>query len=120
VARAVAGRCAAAGLSIAPPQAAFYLYPDFAPWREPLLRRGIRTGDDLSRHLVEQYGAGSLPASAFGEPAEALRLRWATALLYGDTDAERTAALEAPDPLALPWIAGALDQIEEMLGDLSP
>jgi aspartate aminotransferase len=120
VARAVASRCAAAGLSIAPPQAAFYLYPDFAPWREPLLRRGIRTGDDLARYLVERYGAGSLPASAFGEPAEALRLRWATALLYGDTEAERTAALEAPDPLTLPWIAGALDQIEEMLGDLSP
>lgn len=120
VARAVAARCAGAGLSLPAPQAAFYLYPDFGPWREPLLRRGIRTGEDLSRYLVEKYGAGSLPASAFGEPAEALRLRLATALLYGDTDTERTAALESADPLALPWIAAALDHIEDMLADLSP
>jgi len=120
VARAVAATCAAAGLGGLAPQAAFYLYPDFAPWREPLARRGIRTGADLSRHLVDRYGAGSLPASAFGEPADALRLRLATGLLYGDTDEQREAALAAPDPLTLPWIAHALDGIRELLADLSP
>jgi aspartate aminotransferase len=120
VARAVAARCTAAGLNVPAPQAAFYLYPDFAPWREPLLRRGIATGEDLARHLVDRYGAGSLPASAFGEPADALRLRWATGLLYGDTDEQREASLEAADPLSLPWIAGALNGVSEMLGDLSP
>jgi aspartate aminotransferase len=120
VAHAVAARCTAAGLSVPGPQAAFYLYPDFAAWREPLIRRGIRTGEDLARHLVDRYGAGSLPASAFGEPAGALRLRLATGLLYGDTDEQREAALQAPDPLALPWIAGALARVEEMLADLSP
>ncbi|HUZ22582.1 MAG TPA: pyridoxal phosphate-dependent aminotransferase [Streptosporangiaceae bacterium] len=120
VARGVAARCAAAGLIVPAPQAAFYVYPDFAPWREPLLRRGIVTGEDLARHLVDRYGAGSLPASAFGEQPDALRLRLATGLLYGDTDQQREAALEAPDPLALPWIARALAGIEDMLADLSP
>ena len=120
VARAIAGRCAAAGLSVPPPQAAFYVYPDFAPWREPLARRGISTGEELSRHLVERYGAGSLPASAFGEEPEALRLRLATGLLYGDTDEQRQAALDSADPLRLPWIAAALTAFEDMLGDLSP
>jgi len=120
VARAVAARCAAAGLSVPAPQAAFYVYPDFASWREPLLRRGIVTGEDLARHLVDRYGAGSLPASAFGERPDALRLRLATGLLYGDTDEQREAALEAPDPLALPWIAGALAGVEDMLASLSP
>jgi len=120
VARAVAGVFTAAGLDVAPPQAAFYLYPDFAPWREPLRRLGIATGADLSRHLVDKYGAGSLPASAFGEPESALRLRLATGLLYGETDEQRLAALEAADPLALPWIAAALTGIEHMLADLSP
>jgi aspartate aminotransferase len=120
VVRAVAGLCTAAGLSVAPPQAAFYLYPDFSAWREPLLRRGIATGPDLAACLVEQYGAGSLPASAFGERAHDLRLRLATGLLYGDTEQQREAALAAPDPLALPWIAAALAGIEGMLADLSP
>jgi aspartate/methionine/tyrosine aminotransferase len=120
VVRAVAGLCSAAGLSVPAPQAAFYLYPDFSAWRQPLLRRGIATGEDLAGCLVERYGAGTLPASAFGERPEDLRLRLATGLLYGDTDEQREAALAAPDPLALPWIAAALAGIEDMLGDLSP
>lgn len=120
VARGIAGQCAAAGLTVPAPQAAFYIYPDFGPWREPLARRGIRTGEDLARHLVDRYGAGSLPGSVFGEPPESLRLRLATGLLYGDTDEQREAALEARDPLALPWIAGALAGVDDMLADLSP
>jgi aspartate aminotransferase len=120
VVRSVAGLCTAAGLSVPPPQAAFYLYPDFSAWREPLLRRGIATGADLAACLVERHGAGSLPASAFGERAEDLRLRLATGLLYGDTEQQREAALAAADPLALPWIAAALARIEDMLADLSP
>src|SRR6202035_4110827 len=75
VARAVASLFRSAGLLVPAPQAAFYLYPDFAPWREPLRRRGLHTGADLARHLLERYGAGALPASAFGEPQDALRLR---------------------------------------------
>jgi aspartate aminotransferase len=120
VVRAVAGLCTAAGLSVAPPQAAFYLYPDFSAWREPLLRRGIATGADLAACLVERYGAGSLPASAFGERAEDLRLRLATGLLYGETEEQRETALAAADPLAVPWIAAALARIKDMLADLSP
>ena len=120
VVRAVAGLCSAAGLSVPAPQAAFYLYPDFAAWRQPLLRRGIATGEDLAGCLVDRYGAGTLPASAFGERPGDLRLRLATGLLYGDTDEQREAALAAPDPLALPWIAAALAGIEDMLADLSP
>ena len=120
VVRAVAGLCSAAGLSVPAPQAAFYLYPDFAAWRQPLLRRGIATGEDLAGCLVDRYGAGTLPASAFGERPADLRLRLASGLLYGDTDEQREAALAAPDPLALPWIAAALAGIEDMLADLSP
>jgi aspartate/methionine/tyrosine aminotransferase len=120
VVRAVAGLATAAGLSVPAPQAAFYLYPDFSGWREPLRRRGIVTGADLSAHLVDRYGAGSLPASAFGEGPEDLRLRLATGLLYGDTDEQREAALAAAEPLRLPWIAAALTGIKDMLADLSP
>jgi aspartate aminotransferase len=119
VSRSVAGVCAAAGLDVQPPQAAFYVYPDFEPWREHLARRhGVATSEDLADLLLERYGAGTLPGSAFGENPAALRL--ATGLLYGDTDEKQEAALAAPDPLALPWIAAELARLEEILADLGP
>ncbi len=121
VAHAVAGRYAAAGLVVPAPEAAFYVYPDFAPWREHLRGGyGISTGAGLARHLLDRYGMGVLPASAFGEEPGALRVRVATGLLYGETAAQRMCALSAADPLALPWIAAALARIEEILADLAP
>ena len=118
---AVADQCAAAGLLVPPPQAAFYLYPDFEPWREHLRdTRGVTTGAGLARHLLERYGAGVLPASAFGESARALRVRIATGLLYGENDEQREAALQAAEPLTLPWIAAALDRFGKILADLAP
>jgi aspartate aminotransferase len=121
VARAVAARFAAAGLLVADPQAAFYLYPDFQPWRAHLARRyGVTTGAALARLLLARYGMGVLPASAFGEDDGALRLRVATGLLYGDTDAQREQALAAADPLALPWIAAALGRLTAILSNLAP
>ncbi|HCU95648.1 MAG TPA: aminotransferase, partial [Actinobacteria bacterium] len=120
VSRAVAARFAAAGVSVPEPQAAFYLYPDFAPWREHLAgRHGVTTGAGLAAHLLNQYGMGVLPASVFGEEESVLRMRVATGLLYGDTDAQREAALSAADPISLPWIASGLARIEEVLADLA-
>jgi aspartate aminotransferase len=121
VAGAVASRFAAAGLPVPVPQAAFYVYPDFGPWRWHLRsEHGITTGTGLARHLLERYGAGVLPASVFGEDASALRVRIATGLLYGDSDQQRQAALDARDPLSLPWIAAALGRIGDILADLGP
>jgi aspartate aminotransferase len=121
VCRAVAATFAAAGVAVPAPQAAFYTYPDFAPWREHLARRhGVATGAGLARHLLDRYGMGVLPGSAFGERESTLRLRVATGLLYGETGAERECALAAPDPLALPPIAAALARLGEILADLAP
>ncbi len=112
--------CLSAGLALSPPQAAFYLYPDFEPLRGRLSARfGVRTGADLAALLLHRYGAGTLPGSAFGERASSLRLRLATGLLYGDTREQREAALAAPDPLALPWISASLTRFAEILADLA-
>jgi aspartate aminotransferase len=120
VARAVAARFTAAGVSVPAPQAAFYLYPDFTPLSDALLaRHGIDSDDQLAAMLLSSYGVGTLPGSAFGEQSWRLRLRIATGLLYGDTDAERTAALNSADPCSLPWIAASLDRLDEVLADLS-
>jgi aspartate aminotransferase len=121
VCRAVAGRCAAAGLDVPMPQAAFYVYPDFRPWRAHLAsRHGVTTSEGLAGLLLERYGASTVPGSAFGENPGALRLRLATGLLYGDSSAEQEEALAADDPLKLPWISGQLTRFDEILADLAP
>ena len=63
---------------------------------------------------------GVLPASAFGEEPGALRMRVATAMLYGETGAQRERALASGDPVSLPWIAAALDRISDVLDSLAP
>jgi aspartate aminotransferase len=120
VARAVALRFAACGAAVPAPQAAFYLYPDFSPLADVLLERhGITSDESLAATLLHRYGVGVLQGSAFGEQSGRLRLRTATAMLYGDTDSERTAALNSADPCSLPWIAASLARLEEVMADLT-
>jgi aspartate aminotransferase len=120
VAATVAAVCANAGLIVPPPQAGFYVYPDFEPWRDHLRdHRQVTTSAGLARLLLDRYGAATLPGSAFGEPQDALRLRLATALLYGDSEEQQEAALAAPDPTALPPIAAALTRLSQILSDLA-
>ena len=82
------------------PQAAFYLYPDFSPLADVLLERhGITSDEGLAAVLLHKYGVGVLPGSAFGEESGRLRLRVATAMLYGDTDTERARRAELGRPV---------------------
>ena len=116
VAAAVADRFVRAGAAVAIPRAAFYLYPDFEPLRERLAAlHGVTTGAGLTGLLLERHGMGVLPAVEFGEGDDALRMRVATSLLYGDTETRRYAALAATDPTALPWIRAHLDRLSEVL-----
>ncbi len=120
VARAVALRFRAAGASVPAPQAAFYVYPDFTPLAGTLLgRHGVTSDEGLAALLLGRYGVGVLPGSAFGDQSGRLRLRVATAMLYGDSDEQRTAALHCADPCSLPWIAAALARLDEVLADLA-
>jgi len=119
VATAVHRELVAAGASCRAPQAGFYVYPDLGTQREVLARVGISSGGELARHLMEHHGVGVLPGEAFGDAPEALRFRAATSLLYGRSDEERWAALRAPDPLALPWIDGALTRLRTTLQTLT-
>ncbi len=116
VAHAVAARFARAGARVTPPAGGFYCYPDLEDLREPL---GVKTSADLARTLLERYGVGVLPGSAFGDPPESLRIRVATSLLYGETADQRLQALTSPDPLRLPWIAASLDRVSYVLADLN-
>lgn len=119
VARAVATLFTDAGVQVAPPQGAFYLYPDFELLRPSLAARfGITTGAGLADVLLNRYGIGVLAGNAFGDPARALRVRVATSRLYGDTPSRQEAALAADDPTTLPWVAASLGWIADSLTDL--
>src|SRR2546430_7756407 len=65
VCRAVADRFAAAGVIVPEPQAAFYLYPDFAPWREHLAERhGVTTGPGLAALLRSEEHTSELQSQS--------------------------------------------------------
>jgi aspartate aminotransferase len=120
VARAVADACTDAGLVVPQPQAAFYLYPDFGPWRDYLQSRyGVSTSAGLARLFLQRYGAVTLPGTAFGDRPGTLTLRLATARIYGNSADQQEAALTAPDPLAHPPIATALASFREILASLT-
>lgn len=92
------------------PAGGFYLYPDFAPWREALLERGVATSEQLAHYLLDEWDIATLPGSAFGEQPQALRLRLATSMLYtseeAQTENERDAALWQLLAQAERWIDG--------------
>ncbi|MFB6720476.1 pyridoxal phosphate-dependent aminotransferase [Kribbella sp. NPDC056345] len=115
VVREVAGVFTTIGADLSPVQATCYLYPDFEPLRGQL---GVTGSGELTQLLSNRYGVALLPGTAFGEPQHALRIRAATSRLYGETDAERSAALSAPDPLTLPWIKASIDRLTEVLTQL--
>lgn len=96
------------GIETALPEGGFYLFPDFASWRQRLAERGITTSDQLCERLLEEAGVALLPGTAFGMPADQLVAR----LSYVNFDG--TAVLEADmdtlDRLSMPVMEG-LDAI---------
>lgn len=120
VTRGAAEAFAEASCEVDPPQGGFYVWPDFEPLRGRLEERwSVRTGADLARVLLDQFGVGVLPGSAFGTEEASLRLRVAVPGVYGSSDSERLAALVATDPLQMPWIAAALESLGSKLAALT-
>jgi aspartate aminotransferase len=116
------------------PAGAFYLYPDFTPWRDALTTLGVSTSEELARYLLDEWDIATLPGSAFGEEPEALRLRLATSLLYTPDDARSqeeqdealwkllamadTLTLEeqgAPSSIVLPLLERTQDRLKEFV-----
>lgn len=69
------------GIPCPKPAGGFYLYPDFAPWRSELAKRGIKTSQELAEYLLEEWDIATLPGSAFNEDPKELRLRLSTSIL---------------------------------------
>ena len=54
------------GLRVHPSQGAFYLLPDFSPFKDKLLQHGITDDVQLCKALLERVHVATLPGSDFG------------------------------------------------------
>lgn len=66
-----------AGVTVARPEGAFYMFPDFEPLRGRLSERNITTGAELCYRLLDETGVAILPGSSFGRPEKELTARMA-------------------------------------------
>lgn len=70
-------RLSHAGVSVAKPDGAFYMFPNFEPLRDKLAARGIHNGAELCDRLLQDTGVAILPGDCFGRPEEELTARMA-------------------------------------------
>ena len=61
-------RFVAMGLNCPEPQGAFYLFPDFTPFKEKLKAKGINNCSELCNFLFDHYRVAVLPGSDFYYP----------------------------------------------------
>ena len=66
-----------AGIKVAKPDGAFYLFPSFSPLKDTMKSRGIRTSHELCERLLADTGVATLPGTSFGRPNYKLTLRMA-------------------------------------------
>ncbi len=83
------------GIRCPQPDGAFYIFPDFERWREPLGVLGIHTSSQLAVHLLETYQLATLPGSVFGSPPSQLSLRLSSSYLDMETNEQAGAVLTA-------------------------
>jgi len=95
-----------AGLSVVEPSGAFYVFPDFSPFRERLEQRGIRDGATLCRRMLDEIGVACLPASAFVRSRSELDAR----LAFVDFDGAAALAAAEKTPLDQPLPNGFLEE----------
>lgn len=106
------------GVAVPDPEGAFYLFANFNPFREELIKLGVSTSEQLCERLLEDTGVAVLPGNVFGRPPEELSAR----LAYVDFDGARAlvAAGQVPSNKSLdlvflklytPKIVTAVDRI---------
>lgn len=70
-------RLTEAGIRFHPSDGGFYLFPEFSPFRQVLLERGVTTSTELCERILEETGVVLLTGEAFGREAGELNARLA-------------------------------------------
>lgn len=87
-----------AGIGVHTPEGAFYLFLDFTPLKEKLVRRGLENGYAVCERLLEDMQVAILPGGAFARSRGDLTAR----LAYVDFDGAQALAASENTPLADP------------------
>lgn len=90
-----ASRFREVGARVVSPKGAFYLFPDFTPIADKLIKNEIRTSPALCRRALEETGVAFLPGKVFGRPDEELTVR----IAYVDFDGARALAASEQIPI---------------------
>lgn len=85
-----------AGAWVMEPEGAFYLFPDFSPFKERLHSRGITTSAEFCNRLLEDTGIAILPGIVFGRDPEEFTAR----IAYVDFNGAKALALAKTIPAA--------------------
>ncbi len=88
----------AAGVTVARPDGAFYMFPDFEGMRPQLEQRGIKDAATFCQRLLQETGVAILPGSSFGRPQRELTAR----LAFVDFDGARALAAAEQYPAEQP------------------
>lgn len=119
LAEAIVTRMNNAGFDLTMPDGAFYIFPDFSPFKSELHNRGIHTSQQLVEAILQETGVAMLPGVSFGRPANELTVR----IAFVDFDGARalTAAEQVPldqtldDDFAVMHGGGCISGIEKVI-----
>jgi aspartate/methionine/tyrosine aminotransferase len=103
-----------AGLRVAEPRGAFYLFPSFEPLRRELLNHGIRTDRELAARLLMDAGISCLPGVEFGVSPDSLFVR----LALVDFDGAVALSEAARNPLDETFLHEHLGRVARAIGAL--
>lgn len=119
VLKALGGYCAgalrAAGLDVAAPVGAFYLFPDFRSFQDALAARGVRTSRALSERLLQETGVATIPGESCGRPAGELTLRMAYVDFDGVAALAAAGARPGGDALDEPFLRACCPRVVEAM-----
>jgi aspartate aminotransferase len=107
------------------PQGAFYLFPDFQPYREKLEKKNIFNSVELCSELLRETGIAILPGNAFGRPVEELTARISYVDFNGKGALEQSMQIPADKELnsafvkeSCPRLVTAFDRLGDWLASL--
>ncbi len=92
------------GLTVLPPQGAFYALVGFEDGREALAARSIRTSTELAEAILEETGVAFLPGEPFGMRDEQLWVRLAFVDFDGAAALEASRLVPSTEPLPAPFL----------------
>jgi aspartate aminotransferase len=116
--REVADLLSSVGANLQTPSGAFYLFADFSPLREKLAARGIHTGRQLTRRLLEETGVAILPGADFARDESELTARLAYVDFDGAAALAASAEIDVDEPLPADftrtWCRSTVEGLERM------